>query len=309
MRIRFFAAVTATVLTVLVLFSSCGGSDRPKVVCSLFPQYDFVRVVAGDKVNTVLLPKPGERAHDYAPGAFATYSIANADVFIYTSEHMESWAADVATKVRKKKGVAFMATTGIAYDRVHSNDCDHEHKDEHEHAVDPHVWTVPTNAVIMVENIAKQLMRIDAPNAAYYRANADTYIAKLEALDAEFQQTIADAKRKTIIVADGFSLHYFVKEYELGYLAAFSSCEGKGIPPDEVLSRMENAISLRSIPVVFYGEFSDKEAALLLAERTGTRPLLFHSCENITKAESEADASYLSLMLQNLEHLKEALHG
>lgn len=308
MRIRFFAALTATVLTVVVLFTSCGGSDRPKVMCSLFPQYDFVRVIAGDKVSAVLLPKPGEKAHDYAPGALATYSIAHADVFIYTSEHMEPWAAQVAEKVRKKKGVVIEATAGIAFDHVHSDDCDHEHEDEHEHAVDPHVWTTPKNAMVMVETITKELMRIDSANAAYYRANADTYLAKLEALDAEFRQTVADAKRKTIIVADGFSLYYFIKDYQLGYLAAFSSCSGEGLPTDEVLTRIENAISLRSIPVVFYGEFSDKEAALLLAERTGTQPLLFHSCENITKAESDADASYLSLMLQNLEHLKQALY-
>lgn len=307
MRKKTIAVLTVLVLTVLGLVTSCDGSDRPEVVCSLFPQYDFVRVIAGDKVNAVLLPKPGERVHDYTPGALQTYSVANADVFIFTSEDMEPWAADIATKVRKKNGVVIEAAAGIAFDHVHSDDCDHEH--EHEHAVDPHVWTVPSNAVIMVENITKELMRIDAPNAAYYRANADTYIAKLEALDAEFRQTVADAKRKTIIVADGFSLHYFVKEYELGYLAAFSSCSGEGLPAEDVLSRIESAISLRNIPVVFYGAFSDKEAARLIAERTGAQPLLFHSCENITKAENEADASYLSLMLQNLEHLKEALHG
>ena len=40
---------------------------------------------------------------------------------------------------------------------------------------------------------------------------------------------------------------------------------------------------------------------------TGAKMLLFHSCHNVSKDEWEAGATYLSLMRQNAENLKEGL--
>ena len=41
---------------------------------------------------------------------------------------------------------------------------------------------------------------------------------------------------------------------------------------------------------------------------TGAKPLLFHSCHNVSAEEIESGASYLSLMWHNTEVLKEALN-
>ena len=62
------------------------------------------------------------------------------------------------------------------------------------------------------------------------------------------------------------------------------------------------------IPVVFYIEFSSRRTADILAEETGAKPLLFHSCHNVSREEIESGATYLSLMWQNTEALKEALN-
>ena len=59
---------------------------------------------------------------------------------------------------------------------------------------------------------------------------------------------------------------------------------------------------------MFYIEFSSRRTADILAEETGAKPLLFHSCHNVSAAEIEAGASYLSLMWHNTEVLKEALN-
>ncbi|WP_416366648.1 metal ABC transporter solute-binding protein, Zn/Mn family, partial [Muricomes intestini] len=43
-------------------------ADRKlKVVSTIFPQYDFVRQIAGDKVDLKMLLKPGEESHSYEP--------------------------------------------------------------------------------------------------------------------------------------------------------------------------------------------------------------------------------------------------
>ena len=66
-------------------------------------------------------------------------------------------------------------------------------------------------------------------------------------------------------------------------------------------------IRAEEIPVVFYIEFSSRRTADILCEETGAKALLFHSCHNVSAEEMAAGATYLSLMRNNLEALKEAL--
>ena len=64
----------------------------------------------------------------------------------------------------------------------------------------------------------------------------------------------------------------------------------------------------QQIPVIFYIEFSSRRTADILAEETGAKPLLFHSCHNVSAEEIASGATYLTLMKQNAEALKEALN-
>ena len=64
----------------------------------------------------------------------------------------------------------------------------------------------------------------------------------------------------------------------------------------------------QSIPVVFYIEFSNRKTADILAEETGAKELLFHSCHTVSAEDMAAGASYLSLMEGNAAALKEALN-
>ena len=67
-------------------------------------------------------------------------------------------------------------------------------------------------------------------------------------------------------------------------------------------------INAENIPAVLYIEFSAQTVADSIAEQTGCRSLLFHSCHNVTDDEIENGATYLSLMKGNIEVLKEALN-
>ena len=64
----------------------------------------------------------------------------------------------------------------------------------------------------------------------------------------------------------------------------------------------------QQIPVVFYIEFSSRKTADILAEETGAKPLMFHSCHNVSAQEMKDGATYMSLMRGNVEALREALN-
>lgn len=178
---------------------------------------------------------------------------------------------------------------------------------EEEAEYDEHVWTSPVNAMRIVQAIAQKLSEIDAPNADQYRENAEMYCAQLEQLDRAFEEIAEAATRRTLIFGDRFPFRYFVDEYGLEYFAAFPGCSTETEASARTVAFLIDKVIDESIPVVFHIEFSNEKMADTICEATGAQKRLLHSCHNVTKGEMEAGATYLSLMSQNIETLKEAL--
>ena len=72
-------------------------------------------------------------------------------------------------------------------------------------------------------------------------------------------------------------------------------------------SLLFDTVREKKIPVVFYLELSNEKIADTICESTGAKKMLFHSCHNITKDDFQAGVTYLDLMQNNVEALKEAL--
>ncbi len=308
MRIKKIVCIFISAVVFTGVLTGCAKKEdgRLKVVCTLFPQYDFIRVIAGEKVNLKLLVTPGENPHDYVPLSEELNTAKTADLFIYTGDSMEAW---VAAKMKSKTGnpdYILDVSDGITLN-IDIDASEHTEKDETGPFYDPHFWTLPLNAEKMVETITARLCMLDTANTAFYRANADAYKTKLEALDTGFRDTVKNGKRKNIVIGDSFALGYFTKEYEMGYLATQDYCSPAAAPGEAVVTKLENSVKKQSLPVVFYRELSDQKTATTISTDTGAQMLLFHSCENITKEESNSGATYLSLMQQNLENLRVAL--
>ena len=111
-------------------------------------------------------------------------------------------------------------------DAEHDHDHDHEehaHDDHHGHdhgAFDPHAWQSLTLAVTYVDNITAALAQADPANAGDFYANRATYVAEIEALDAEIKAMMAalpEDKRTVVTSHDAFQ--YFGRDYGLTFLA------------------------------------------------------------------------------------------
>lgn len=311
MQIKKLISILLSAAVLAGLFAGCAKKEednRLKVVCTLFPQYDFVRAIAGDKVNAELLLAPGANYRSYVPDSDALSVIADCGLFIYTNDYTEPWVPEKLKAIKRKQAFVLNASNGVLLDmNLDHGEHDHDEGETHEHTYEPHVWTIPTNAIKMVDNITTELCRMDQVNAALYKTNAAAYKANLTALDTGFRDAIATGKRKVIVMADRFTLQYFVKEYSIGYLSALGSCSEKTEPDAAVITKLTEAVTKQGIPAIFYRELSDKKAAEEISAQTGAQMLLFHSCENLSKEESDSGATYLSLMQGNLENLRVAL--
>lgn len=228
-------------------------NEKISVVATIFPQYDFVRQIAGENVELKMLLKPGEETHSYEPTPQDIIAIQNSDLFIYVGGENDAWVEDILESMpdngRKTLKLVDCVDTveeehveGMKEERGHDHDEDdaehEEHEVEHEedeadheehgqeethsvHEIDEHVWTSPLNAVKIVEQIKEELCEIDSENASDYEENAEAYVAQLKELDQEFQDVVDHSKRKLMIFGDRFPFRYFAEAYGLDYYAAF----------------------------------------------------------------------------------------
>lgn len=296
----------------LFCFAACGQSektdnenDKISVVCTLFPQYDFVREIAGDKAEITLLLTPGTDSHSYDPSPADMVKINECDLFIYTGELMEAWAGNIVSSLPADIDVLSVAAAA-EYETQSHNHAEHG-ESGHDHSVDPHIWTSPVNSMEIVRQICAKLCEIDPQNASFYKANEESYLASLEEIDGKFRAAVASAEHKTIVMCDRFAMLYFCEEYGFDYIAAFDSCTSNTEPSPAVIVEIVNEVKSKNIPAVFCAELSNRKVAQSVSEQTGAQVLELHSCHNLSADDFNAGETYLTLMERNLANIKIAL--
>jgi zinc transport system substrate-binding protein len=333
---RYILIALAAVLCVLGCKqdnkNAAGNTDGGiNITTTIFAPYDFVRNIAGDRVNLTMLLPPGSESHSFEPSPRDIITIQNSALFIYVGGESDDWVERILKSMDKDKNktLALMDVVDIVEEEIvegmeeeedeHDHDSDgnfftrlinkifgREHEEEAEY--DEHVWTSPQNAVLIVKAITEQLCEINAAGAAYYRQNAASYIEKLEELDAVFNEITAGAKRKTIVFADRFPFRYFADAYGLQYFAAFPGCSTETEPSAATVRFLIDKIKSEKIPVVFHIELSNERMADTISGETGAKKLLLHACHNLTKQDFDAGLGYLDFMSRNAENLRQALY-
>jgi len=288
-----------------------GADGKLNVTTANFPPFDFVRNIAGDKVNLSMLLPPGAESHSYEPSPKDIITIKNSGIFIYGGGEGDIWVNRILESMDTSKMIIVRMMDAVdAVEEEIVEGMEEEAampEEEEETAYDEHVWTSPRNAILIVGAITEALCEADSANAEFYRQNAASYGKELVKLDAAFNDIIAGAKRKTIVFADRFPFRYFADAYGLTYFAAFPGCSTETEPSAGTVKFLIDKIKAEKIPVVFHIELSNERMADTISGETGAKKLLLHACHNISKKDFEAGLGYLDLMRGNVENLREAL--
>lgn len=307
---------------------SLGSNDtgKLKIVTTIFPYYDFVRQIAGDKVELRLVVPAGMDTHSFEPTAEDMIAISEADIFIYNGGPMESWVERVlsATDTGNQRIEAMIeqvdtleeefveGMSGGEGNEGHSHNAhghtEHEDSADGEAEIDEHIWTSPENAKILVSYILNILIGEDSVNSDFYSKNADIYIKKLDELDNKISEIVSKGKRKNLVFADRFPLRYFTEEYGIGYSAAFAGCSADIEPSADTIAYLTDKVKNEKIPVVLKIELTSSRVANVIADMTGAEVELFYTCHNVTRKQFEHGISYVELMEHNIRVLKKALY-
>ena len=314
---RIFPALCA-----LLLLTACGpdlppeDSERPQIVATVFPAYDFARSAAGELADVTLLLPPGAESHSYEPTPADILRVQRCDLFIYLGGESDAWVDTILSAIEPRGDVLRMidCVDLLEEETVEGmqggHDQDHEHEEDHDHlgevvGMDEHVWTAPGNAAAITRSIAERLETLDPENGETYRANAGAYARELEALDRDFAAFFDTLPDRTMVFGDRFPLLYFAEAYDLDYYAAFPGCGAQTEPSAATVAFLTRKVREEGLPAVWYIEFSNHLVADSIAEAAGVETAQFHTCHNVSRADLEAGATCLSLMRANLEALRE----
>ena len=321
--------VVISVLMSIGLLSGCdiksglgAKNEKPlRIVTTIFPEYDWVREVLGDKfqdADVTMLIDNGVDLHSYQPTADDIIKISNCDLFIYVGGESDEWVEDVLEDADNENMVALSLLNVLGEDAVEEEmvegmeeeDHDHEEEEEHEHEFDEHVWLSLKNAAVFCEVISEELAYIDPDNGDIYRENAKNYIEQLNKLDKEYENTVSNASKKTVLFGDRFPFRYLVNDYGIEYYAAFSGCSAESEASFETVAFLANKVNELGLNYVLTIENSNQSIAQTIIENTeekNQQTLILNSMQSLTKEDADNGKTYLSIMEDNLNTLRDAL--
>ena len=308
--------------------------EKPlKIVTTIFPIYDWVRQIIGEQdADVTMLMDSGVDLHNFQPTAKDILTIAQCDLFIFVGGESDEWTEDVL-KTAKNESMTVISlldalgddvkeeeiVEGMEHEHDHDKDEDHEEHDhdededheEHEHEADEHVWLSLRNAEKLVKVIAETLAEIDAEKAEPYRANAESYIEKLQALDAQYAETVNAAAFQTLLFGDRFPFRYLADDYGLTYYAAFAGCSAETEASFQTILFLAQKVDELGLPAVLTIENPKTRIAETVVNATQNKNqkiLSLNSMQGVTAQEVKDGAAYLSLMESNLIVLRDALN-
>jgi zinc/manganese transport system substrate-binding protein len=282
-------------LTCLLLLTSAlptRAQERLNVVASFSILGDLVRNVGGDRVSVTTLVGPDGDVHVYTPAPADAKKIADAKLVVINGLGLEGWLPRLVQSSGGKAAIV-AATSGIAPRKLGSD-------------ADPHAWQSVVNARIYVANIRDALGAADSANAGVYRANADLYLAKLDGLDREVREAVAEipqARRKVISTHTAFG--YFADAYGVEFIAPLGvSTESEASARD--IAGIITQVRSGKIPAVFLENISDPRLIRRISAETGARIGGTLYSDSLTGEKGDAP-TYIDMVRHNIKALTGAL--
>ncbi len=257
MNKRFYIAAVRLLLVAGVL-AGCGQQTTPTVsaalhvTVSILPQRYFVERVGGEYVTVNVMVEPGANPATYEPQPEQLRALNLADVYFSIGVPFEDvWLERFASV---NENLLLVDTTqGI------------ERQGDPEHP-DPHIWLSPALVKVQAQTIYETLAQLDPAHQGAYRANLESFLADIDALDADIRETLTGVENRKFMVFHP-SWGYFARDYGLEQLPV--EVEGQEPSAAELAALVARA-KQEGIKVIFaQPEFSTRSAETIAQEIGG----------------------------------------
>ena len=258
----------------LLCLGACGQKESQtgkgmKIVTSFYPIYAMVKEVSGD-LNDVRMIQSSSGIHSFEPSANDIAAIYDADVFVYHSHTLESWAGSLDPNLKKSKVKVLEASEGMTLDRVpgledvEAGEGDSEHKET-------------------------------------YQKNAQTFIKKAQELTKKFQPKFEKATQKTF-VTQHTAFSYLAKRFGLNQLG-IAGISPEQEPSPRQLTEIQEFVKTYKVKTIFTESNASSKVAETLVKSTGVGLKTLNPLE----ADPQNDKTYLENLEENMSVLAEEL--
>ncbi len=278
----------------LLLLTGCSTATPPQtsddvnVAASFYPLAFFAEQIGGEYVHVTQITPGGVEPHDYEPSPADIISVRQSRLFLFNGNGVDAWA----DKIKSDLDLAAIRTLRMV-DVVGGN------------SNDPHIWLDPVLAEKEVQAMRDTLVQIDPARAETYRANATTLLTNLDQLDHDYRTGLAHCLLNTVIVShDAFQ--YVSKRY------GFTTLPIAGLSPDQepapgTLAHVADIAKQKKIPVIFFETMASPKLSETIANEVGAQTMVLNPIEGLTAEDRKANASYITIMRDNLVELRTAM--
>lgn len=313
------AAATLSISTV----AACGDDDdagnagnedaEVSVVASFYPLAEAASRVGGDLVDVTNLTPPGVEPHDLELTPEQVDAIEDADVVLYLGQGFQPAVAEI---VDGRDGTSIDVLDGVDLDAGASEALEAEEQgeegegaesdEEHEESgLDPHFWLDPQRFIEAVGEIESALADASPDDAETFAANAEDYVAELNALDTEIEDGLANCQRDEIVTSHA-AFHYLAERYGLTQLP-IAGLSPEAEPSADRIAELADQIEAEGITTVFYETLVEPDVAETLAREAGVDTAVLNPIEGLSEDEQDAGDDYASVMRDNLAAIRAAL--
>ena len=314
--------IFSAVLGMVLVFGAAGCSQTSgssskglKVVCATAPLYDWTRkITEGTDIKDLsLIIGNGTDLHSFQPSAADIIAIKSADVFVYVGGESDGWIRD-ALKETANKNQQVVCLMDVLKDSVveeevvegmQGEDEEEGEGEEEGPEYDEHVWMSLKLTRKSCKAIEEALEKVSSKDAAKFKANLESYDAKLADLDKQYEEMVKGARLNTMIVPDRYPFRYLAEDYKLKYSAAFVGCSAETEASFETVKFLADKVKELDPKAVIIIDDSDGKLAKTVLETAGKSDVKVEVLDSMQSCG--ADLDYIRTMTENLEKLKTAL--
>ncbi|GAA3822595.1 zinc ABC transporter substrate-binding protein [Streptomyces coacervatus] len=304
------AAVTALGLGTLSACSTdsaaAGNTGKFDVVASFYPLEYLAEQIGGSHVHVTNLTQPGQEPHDLEISARQTAQLQESDAVLYL-KNLQPAVDDAVAQSEVKTKIDAGSLTSL---EKHGNEVgghaashDDSHGEEEAGGKDPHIWLDPVRYAQVAKGVGAAFQKADPDHAADYKKNTAALLKRLDDLNTQFKNGLANTKSKVFITTHA-AFGYLAERYGLTE-EAINGLDPESEPSAARVKDLEKMAKADGVTTVFYETLVSDKTAKTIAADAGLKTDVLDPIEGITAKSRGKD--YFAVQEANLKALQTAL--
>jgi len=279
--------------SLLLPLSSAQKKTNLLILTSIYPLYDFCRVISGDFFDVQLLLPAGVSPHHWQPRFSDMTKLEKAAALVHIGPALEPWVKDLV-RTLKNRDLKLISFEDLCFLK------------EEEDQLDPHIWLDFQLDIKIIQRLAKALSDLVPAANQELHSRANEYIEKLKDLDSLYRKTLSSCRQRTIIVDGHGAFHYLTRRYNLKLISLHGLNPEAEMRPSKI-KQMLDLIRQEKVKAIFFEAGSNPRLAHLIKNNSEIKILPLYPGHSALYNEKKEEAGFISLMKENLKNLKEGL--